>query len=599
MDEKKIELDELNSDELKQKRKIKLIIISKKGKSDEEKEESKITLKKEKGKINIRMENITQNLNKKKIDKALKSLIKNISEFNLDKNKGNICTSIEHRTQEIKNIFLDEDKNDYYDIYLEKSKKDVENINKQKKEEIKEEDILFQKIKIFEKEKEQNLKKIQNINNDEKNMVINDDIKVSNRELLKENENMNDNMSTNREKENSFVNKNNFKNSNLNINNFFRSNKNKNDLIIMNITKTKELEENKNDVSIYNLKNVSNNNNLNNINNMSRNIDGQLNLKKNSELYNQSTNFFKKAEQNVSDSNFRININYNNNLKNQINFKAYKNICSICDVKYASYFFYVAECHTHFLCKKCAKTFYEEKIEMGAKELFCPFIFCKKKFLKSQAKKFLSNKHYKMLVEEEKTNNFNSLKLRNNYNNNNKKEMKNYSENHVLDINNNKIFYNFNKNKNIFCSRCNNQSLFCREKQLFMRCLFCNFEQCKYCFKEYTQDHFDMNSNNYCRIYYRDSDIDKISKSKMYLFLKQILLVFASFFLIIISFWKLSKSMFFNCFFKLNENNNNCILFYIKIILIYILTFLIFAIFLPINIIMFPWFPSFLAIFDY
>ena len=597
MDEKKIELDELNSDELKQKRKIKLIIITKKGKTDEEKEESKITLKKEKGKINIRMENITQNLNKKKIDKALKSLIKNISEFNLDKNKGNICTSIEHRTQEIKNIFLDEDKNDYYDIYLEKSKKDVENINKQKKEEIKEEDILFQKIKIFEKEKEQNLKKIQNINKDEKNMVINDDIKGSNRELLKENENMNDNMSTNREKENSFVNKNNFKNSNININNFFRSNKNKNDLIIMNITKTKELEENKNDVSIYNLKNVSNNNNLNNINNMSRNIDGQLNLKKNSELYNQSTNFFKKAEQNVSDSNFRININYNNNLKNQINFKAYKNICSICDVKYASYFFYVAECHTHFLCKKCAKTFYEEKIEMGAKELFCPFIFCKKKFLKSQAKKFLSNKHYKMLIEEEKTNNFNSLKLRNNYNN--KKEMKNYSENHVLDINNNKIFYNFNKNKNIFCSRCNNQSLFCREKQLFMRCLFCNFEQCKYCFKEYTQDHFDMNSNNYCRIYYRDSDIDKISKSKMYLFLKQILLVFASFFLIIISFWKLSKNMFFNCFFKLNENNNNCILFYIKIILIYILTFLIFAIFLPINIIMFPWFPSFLAIFDY
>jgi len=597
MDEKKIELDELNSDELKQKRKIKLIIISKKGKTDKEKEESKITLKKEKGKINIRMENITQNLNKKKIDKALKSLIKNISEFNLDKNKGNICTSIEHRTQEIKNIFLDEDKNDYYDIYLEKSKKDAENINKQKKEEIKDEDILFQKIKIFEKEKEQNLKKIQNINNEEKNMVINDDIKVSNRELLKENENMNDNMSTNREKENSFVNKNNFKNSNLNINNFFRSNKNKNDLIIMNITKTKELEENKNDVSIYNLKNVSNNNNLNNINNMSRNINGQLNLKKNSELYNQSTNFFKKAEQNVSDSNFRININYNNNLKNQINFKAYKNICSICDVKYASYFFYVAECHTHFLCKKCAKTFYEEKIEMGAKELFCPFIFCKKKFLKSQAKKFLSNKHYKMLIEEEKTNNFNSLKLRNNYNN--KKEMKNYSENHVLDINNNKIFYNFNKNKNIFCSRCNNQSLFCREKQLFMRCLFCNFEQCKYCFKEYTQDHFDMNSNNYCRIYYRDSDIDKISKSKMYLFLKQILLVFASFFLIIISFWKLSKSMFFNCFFKLNENNNNCILFYIKIILIYILTFLIFAIFLPINIIMFPWFPSFLAIFDY
>ena len=37
MDEKKIELDELNSDELKQKRKIKLIIISKRGNSNKKK----------------------------------------------------------------------------------------------------------------------------------------------------------------------------------------------------------------------------------------------------------------------------------------------------------------------------------------------------------------------------------------------------------------------------------------------------------------------------------------------------------------------------------------------------------------------------------
>ena len=120
-------------------------------------------------------------------------------------------------------------------------------------------------------------------------------------------------------------------------------------------------------------------------------------------------------EQNISDSKFGININNNNNLNRKINFKNNKNICSICGVKYNTYLFFVAECNLHFLCKKCAKSFYEERIEMGAKELFCPFIFCKQKFLKSQAKKFLSNKHYKMLIEEEKPNNFNSLKLRNKY----------------------------------------------------------------------------------------------------------------------------------------------------------------------------------------
>ena len=599
MEAKIIESKALNIDEMKQKRKIKLIIISKKGKLDEEKEKSKITLKKEKGQFNIRMENMTQTLNKNKIDEVLKSLIQNISDFSRDKNKENIHTSIDLRSKENRNNFLYKDNNDFCDIYLEKNKKDFENKIKQKKEEINEENILFKKIKIFEKDKKENLKNIQVANNDDKNIIINDNIKASNRELLKENESesMNDKINTNRELESPVSKKNNVINSNLNVNNFFQNNKTKNSLVMINSTKTKEFEDNKNDINIYNLKNILNNNNLNNINYMSRNNDRQLILKKNSEIYNQSTNFFQKAEQNISDSKFGININNNNNLNRKINFKNNKNICSICGVKYNTYLFFVAECNLHFLCKKCAKSFYEERIEMGAKELFCPFIFCRKKFSKGEAKKFLSKRHYEILIEEEKNNNLNTLKLINN--NNNIKEMKNYSENHVLDINNNKIFYNFNKNKNIFCSKCNNQSLFCREKQLFMRCLFCNFEQCKYCFKEYTHDHFDMNSNNYCRIYYRDSEMDKPPKSCINIFIKQLLLVFASFFLTIISIWKLSKQMFMNYLFKLNEKNNNCIVFYLKMIFIYILTLIIFAILFPVNIIMFPWFPSFLALFDY
>ena len=133
-----------------------------------------------------------------------------------------------------------------------------------------------------------------------------------------------------------------------------------------------------------------------------------------------------------------------------------------------------------------------------------------------------------------------------------------------------------------------------------MRCLYCRFAQCKYCFKEYTHDHFDMNSKNYCRIYYRDSEFDR-SQTKINRYFIQLFLVFAIFFLSIISLWKVPKKIFTNFFFKLNDinNNNNCFLFYLKFIFIYVFTLIIFIICLPINIIMYPWFPSFLALFDY
>ena len=599
-----LESDELNKNEMNRKKKIKLIIITKNGKSQKQKEKSKITLQNEKGRFEIRMENMTQTLNKNKIDKAVKSIIKNISDSSFDKNQEKIHTSVDNKRKQKKKILInDNNSNDYCDIYLEKKKKSREkNNNQQKNEEITGENILFKKLKIIEKEKESNLINTNNINAnsnyDENNVIINDDLKESNRCLIKKNniedESINNKLSSKKEIESSIGVKNEIIDSNLNINNFFKDENKKKEKLI-NLAKNRETEENKNDINIYHVKDNINNNNLNSLNNLSRNVGRQLlTPQQNSETYNQSTNNFNKIEQNMN-SNYQLNIS--NNLNIQIKHSLQRNVCSICEITYTSYAFFVAECNKHFLCKKCAKSFYEEKIETGVKELFCPFLFCNKKFSNNQAKKFLSKKHYNMLVEEEKNNNLNSFKLINN-NNNNYKEMKNYSENHVLDINNNKIFYNFNKNKNIFCSRCKNETLFCRDKQLFMRCLYCRFAQCKYCFKEYTHDHFDMNSKYYCRIYYRDPEIDR-SQTKINKYLIQLFLVFAIFFLSIISLWKVPVKIFANCFFKLNDNNNNCFLFYLKYIFIYIFTLIIFIICLPINIIMYPWFPSFLALFDY
>jgi hypothetical protein len=309
-------------------------------------------------------------------------------------------------------------------------------------------------------------------------------------------------------------------------------------------------------------------------------------------MSNKTTN---NLNQNISNSNYKIN-NCCDNINIQIKLGIPKFVCSICDITYTASVSYVAECGFHFLCKKCAKCFYEEKIDNGAKELFCPFVKCGKKFSKYQAKKFVSKSHYDMLEEEEeKNNNLNSIKFfsDNNYNN-----LKNYSGNHVIDINNNKLFYNFNKNKKIFCSKCNEETLFCRDKQFFMKCLNCGYAQCKYCFKEYTYDHFDMNSPNYCRIYYREEEFNGKTMAIFLKFLLQLFFVFAIFFLIIISLWKVPKKKLTDLFFKGNKKHNR-FLFYIKIIFIYFFTFIIFIICLPFNIILFPWFPSFLAFFDY
>ena len=568
----------------KQKRKLRLIIVSKGGKSDKikdidekeekEKDNSKITFQNQKGRFEIRIENYTQTLDKNKIDKTVKSLMKNISVLNIDnKNKELINNTAENMNELIAN-----ENNNFYDIYLEKKrKKQVDKnliIYPNKKEIIEEDNIFFKKIKIDEGENEA-------YQNDT------DYKKDSNRDLLK-NQNSKEKIiydSSNEKKDtNNLLN---VKSNSFNINNIFKDDKNKN--------------EN----SASTIKNEDKNNMINNIqknenNIISRNVNKQLISTRDLDIINQSTKNMNKAEQNMSsNSNLKINYNFDNNINIQIKKGIHQFTCSICDITYTSSLSYVAECFTHILCKKCAKCFFEEKIESGIKELFCPFISCGKKFSKEQAMKFLSKSHIDLLEEKkEKNGNLNSIKFLND--DDNEKNIKIYSKNHVIDINNNKLFYNFNKNKSIYCSKCHKYALFCREKQNFMRCLNCHFKQCKYCFKEYTKEHFDMVSQNYCKVYYRNDDIFRIKLNKIIDFLKQILFIFAIFFLAIISPWVLSKKYFTNSLLKRdNHDNYKCFLYCIKIIFIYFLSFFIFIIFLPITVLLFPYFPSFLTIFDF
>ena len=230
--EKVIETNIMDENELKKKRKIRLIIISKRGKENKEKSssKSKITYKNEKGKYEIKIENMEQKLNKNKIDKTLKIIFRNISEFNIDKNDEKTYTSSDNKKKKKKKI--------------------------KKNKEINEDNIIFQKIQMI---KEPNL--INNNSNDisyENDIIINNEkeLKESNRVLIKK-ENIKD-----EEDNNIIINK------NLNINNFFKN-------------KTKE--ENKNNIKLYTNKNI---------NNISRNSGMKLIHEQNSDVFIQSTNNF-------------------------------------------------------------------------------------------------------------------------------------------------------------------------------------------------------------------------------------------------------------------------------------------------------------------
>ena len=48
--------------------------------------------------------------------------------------------------------------------------------------------------------------------------------------------------------------------------------------------------------------------------------------------------------------------------------------CSICEHSYPISKLYVPNCKIHYLCRKCAKNYYEDAIENGDKKLNCHFV---------------------------------------------------------------------------------------------------------------------------------------------------------------------------------------------------------------------------------
>ena len=409
------------------------------------------------------------------------------------------------------------------------------------------------------------------------------------------------------------------KNTNLLTQNYFKNIKYKNKLIEENyhIYKSEEIKKNSKESdkavkSISELK--SRNEQLIKILDSERSSNKQyLNLnfqnKKNdnidkNNLKTEERQLVQNDEENKKDSPLNSQSDDKNSIENKI-FKFDKKTvesenyfnCSICEYSYLESAMFIPDCNVHYLCKKCTKNYYEELIDDGFKELFCPFLQCKKGVNLNKLKSFISQNHfsrfqsYKTYLKNSEENKLIYSRLKTNIN---KENVEFYSRKHVIDINTNKNFYNYKGSKDSFCPFCNEETLFKLTNNHFYKCLNCLSKVCKYCFKEFNSKHIDYNYPGRCKVYFRCDDLNDNKQNKFCLFLKQLLFVIVIYYLTFAGLFLLFRNKFF-IFFDVSKKN----LFPFKYILCYFFSILIFIIAIPFIVIIYPYFPSIITLFDY
>ena len=268
------------------------------------------------------------------------------------------------------------------------------------------------------------------------------------------------------------------------------------------------------------------------------------------------------------------------------------NLCQICEHTLPMSRLFSAKCQKHYFCKKCIKSYYEDIIENGNRDLVCPFVKCKEPVVKEDLRNIISDNHYKMLTNNMDKNEMTLLfaKLKTDTMPEN---FDLYTEKHVLDVDTNKKFFSYNSIKEQYCSYCRKEALFSKINSHFSKCLNCEIKICKYCSKEFTNYHLDINHPDHCKVYYRNSEENQQQNKKFMKFLLELFLVCALFYLSFVGSFLLIRQMFYFIF-NLKQNKN-CI----KYIFLYLFTFICFLVTIPIIFILFPVFPSLVSIFEF
>ena len=320
---------------------------------------------------------------------------------------------------------------------------------------------------------------------------------------------------------------------------------------------------------------------------------------KNKNIVNQIKNLMENKI--ISNSIFDLNNNVKNgkdiNLRTVHSMKEKQNnntfkICSICDIVYPLSRFFMSECQRHHICRKCAKNFYEDIIENGAKEILCPFTKCKQPVDLDKLQTLISKEHYNLLINKEpKKNKLYFAKIKTNIDSEN---LQLYTKKNVIDINNNKNFFDYNNLKEVYCPDCNNDTLFSKTNTNFFKCLNCECKKCKFCLKDYTPRHMDINYFDHCKVRLRYDDEEKNKTNNFLNYLLQLFFVFATYYLFFVGTFLIIRNYLLYLF-GISLKGRNIFI----VILIYLLTILCLLIITPFIIFFYPYFPSILALTDY
>lgn len=284
--------------------------------------------------------------------------------------------------------------------------------------------------------------------------------------------------------------------------------------------------------------------------------------------------------------------------------------CIFCDKisnneKYNSYF----TCN-HFFCKKCGKTFYEDNIDsMILKNNFtpfikCPIIDCPKKISLSLLKTIISEKYYNdLMINIDKNKNEKSLKKLKNQKDitimktefisnkkNNEINIKNrlcnethkYLQKNIIDLSSHNKYIYYIKKSFIRCPNCREYSIYSGIEGNYDRCLKCMSKYCKYCHKIFENSHLDITKITHCKVFYR---IEKkfLSQNFWYRYLLNLLIVIGGY-LFVLTFFiiKMKKAI---------KIPKLC-----RKIMILCISFILFFLFLPICLLILPYFPMIISL---
>ena len=270
-------------------------------------------------------------------------------------------------------------------------------------------------------------------------------------------------------------------------------------------------------------------------------------------------------------------------------------MCIICERTFAIQKLFASNCKIHKICRKCIKNYYEDIIEQGERNLKCPIYSCKAIFKKFILKEIISENHYNLL--DGKPNIFtysSSYQISSKYGfiPKEQEKLKLYTQKHVLDVSSNENFFMYNKAKNQFCPKCGEPALFTKIKGHFIKCLNCFHRICKYCMKEFDQNHMDISNEEHCKVYYRIENEVNEPRSCFMNYLIQLFFIISSFiFMFIGGFLTIRNGIkWFFCV----KNDSKCFLW----LIVYFFSIIFFICAIPIILIIFPYFPIFTSIFN-